>query len=277
MTKQKILVPIDFSGCSIKALEVAINLAKGIDATITIMNACQKPAAYTDASVTAYSRDLMREAEVNAKDAFKSVEASLGALRDVEHQFQVKHAFPKDAIISHAQAGNTDLIVMGTTGASGLKGILYGSNTHSVIKNVQCPVLAVPEASSVTSFENIVMAGDYQETPGKDTFDMLSKIAKASGSEIHVLHVSEEPVIQSGETDEAQKLDRYFKNIKHSFHFKLDQHVDDGINDYIDEHNIDLLVIVPKKHKLLERIFKASVTKKMAYHSKIPLLVLHEN
>ncbi len=276
MIQRKIIVPIDFSGCSIKALEIAAKLAIKINARLIIMNACQKPVAYADASLTAYSRDLIKEAEGNAKRAFLSVKEAIKELADLEYTFEVKHAFAQDAIISLTLMENIDLIVMGTTGASGFKGILLGSNTYTVAKNIKCPILAIPESAETGNFfKNIVLAGDYENTASKDTFEMLNEIAIASNAEVHVLHVSEDPVIQSDETKEAQKLDRYLKRTKHSFHFKLNKHVDEGINEYIEENSIDLLTLVVKKHSLLDRIFKASTTKKMAYHSKVPLLILH--
>ncbi len=278
MTQKKILVPIDFSDCSIKALEVAVQLAKKTNAKLIIMNACQKPVAYADASVIAYSRDLIREAEGKAKRAFENIEKTLPSLQDIEHTFSVKHAFPLDAINSLALLESVDLIVMGTTGAGRLKGILMGSNTYKVAKNVKCPVLAIPESAEPEKFfKNIVLAGDYRNTASKDTFEILIDLARISSAEIHVLHISETAEILPGETEEAQKLDRYFKNLRHSFHFKIDKHVDEGINEYIEENNIDLLTLVAKKHNLFDRIFKGSTTKKMAYHSKTPLLILHSN
>jgi len=257
---------------------MAAQLAKKINASLIILNACQNPVAYADTTVTADYKGSIRDAKSNAKKAFESVKESIAALRDIKYTFQVKYAFAQDAIISLTLMEHIDLIVMGTTGASGFKGILLGSNTYSVTKNVKCPVLAIPEAAVTGKFfKNIVLAGDYQNTASKDTFEILTEIAKASSAEIHVLHVSETPVIKSGETEQAQKLDRYFKGLKHSFHFKLDKHIDEGINEYIEENSIDLLTLVAKKQSLLDRIFKGSTTRKMAYHSRIPLLILQQD
>lgn len=77
-----------------------------------------------------------------------------------------------------------------------------------------------------------------------------------------MLHVSEVPIIKSEKTSEAQNLDRYFKSFKHSFHSKLDKHVDEGINEYIDENSTNLLTIAARK---------------MANHSKVPLLILPQD
>ncbi|MFT7149053.1 MAG: nucleotide-binding universal stress UspA family protein [Nonlabens sp.] len=276
MTQKKILVPIDFSGCSIKALDVAIRLAKKMNARLIIMNAYQKPVAYTDAGTE--TKNLIKEAKSNAKKAFDRVAESIDDLQEVEHTFVVKHAFPQDVIISLSRMENIDLVVMGTEGASGFKGSLLGSNTYTAIKNVACPILAIPEAAETnTLFRNIVLASDYQNTTSKSTYNLLIEIAKATHAEFHVLHVSEAPIIKSEETAEAQKLDRYFKNFKHSFHFKLDKHIAEGIYEYIDENSANLLTIVAKKHGLLDRIFKSSTTRKMTYHSKVPLLILQQD
>lgn len=276
MIQIKVLVPIDFSGCSIKALEVAAKLAKKINAKLIILNACEKSVAYVDTSATAYSRDLRKEAESNAKSSFESIEKSIEALQEVEHTFTVIHAFAKEAILSLALKEDIELIVMGTTGASGIKGVLFGSNTHAIVKNVVCPVMIIPEeAETGKFFKNIALAGDYQHTASKETFELLIYLAKSLNAQIHVLHVSEIPVIKAGESEEAQKLDRYFKNIQHSFHFKLDSNVDEGLDEYVEDNGIDLLTLVAKKHRLLDRIFKESITKKMTNHSKVPLLILH--
>ncbi|KYG82470.1 universal stress protein [Roseivirga echinicomitans] len=277
MRLKTILVPIDFSGCSVKALRFAIGLAEKTEAKLVIMNACQKPAAYTDANIAAYSKKLIREAELNAIEAFEIIKAAVQGLDDVTHEFRVKHAFPQDAIISATLTENIDLIVMGTIGASGIKGILMGSNTYTVIKNVTCPVLAIPiEASENIEFKKIVLAGDYQQTNSKETYQSLVQIAKVFKAEVHILHVSESTLIKDSEVVEAEKLDGYFKGLKHSFHYIIDKHIDAGLQEYIGQNDIDLLAIVAKSHNLIELIFKGSVTKKMAYHSKTPLLVLHQ-
>lgn len=276
MRINKILTPTDFSGCSINALKVAARLANEWGAKLIITNACQKPVAYSDTSVLSHSRNLIKEAEANANMAFERVLESVTELEGVDYHFEVKHAFPQDAIISQVLMEEIDLVVMGTTGASGFRGILMGSNTYTVAKNVKCPVLAIPEKAATTStFRKIVLAKDYNSTASKDTFAVLIELARIFNAEIHVLHVSEKMTIDPKEAEEAKKLDTYLKGLKHSFHFELDDHIDEGINKYIEEHSIELLTLVAKKHHLLDKIFKGSMTRKMAYHSKVPFLILH--
>lgn len=276
MSQKKILAPIDFSDCSIKALKIAIQIAKTIDAQLIIMNACQNRQTFGNISRVEYAKDFIAGSEADIRKAYSELEETLLELRNVEHDFIIKHAYAQDAIITMTLTNEIYLIVMGTTGASGFKGILFGSNTNTVIRNVKCPVLSIPEkASDNWRFRKIALAGDYQNTSSMSTFKVLMDLAEILDSEVHILHVSDTAVIDPNEAEEAKKLKRYFKKIPHSFHFKLDAHIDDGINKYVEENAIDLLAMVSKKHHLLDRIFKGSMTQRMAFHSKTPLLILH--
>ena len=276
MSQKKILAPIDFSECSIKALKIAIQLAKLSKARLIIMNACQNRQTFGNISRVEYAKDFIEGSEADTRKAYQELEKSLPELQDIEHDFVIKHAYAQDAIITMTLTNEIYLIVMGTTGASGFKGILFGSNTNTVIKNVKCPVLAIPEqASDDWKFRKIALAGDYQNTSPLPTFKVLIDLAEALNAEIHVLHISDSVAIDPEEAEEARKFHRYFKKIPHSFHFKLDAHIDDGIDKYVAGNNIELLAMVSKKRHLLDRILKGSMTQRMAYHSKTPLLILH--
>lgn len=67
-----------------------------------------------------------------------------------------------------------------------------------------------------------------------------------------------------------------FKNLKHGFYMIKDDEVDEGIEDFLEDHPSDLLAMVARKRNLFERIFKASHTRKMSYETEIPLLVLQD-
>jgi hypothetical protein len=50
----------------------------------------------------------------------------------------------------------------------------------------------------------------------------------------------------------------------------------DATNSFTSDHNIDLIVTVPRKHSFLMGLYKTSHTKKLAYHSHIPVAAIHE-
>jgi hypothetical protein len=66
------------------------------------------------------------------------------------------------------------------------------------------------------------------------------------------------------------------RDIKAEFHSIEADEITDGINWFIDRSKLDWLVVIPKKHKLLEKIFRRSHTTELVYHTHIPVLCIHE-
>ena len=132
MPQKQILAPIDFSECSIKALKIAIRLAKTFDAHLTIMNACQNRQTFGHISRVDYAKDFIEGSEADMRSEWDKLEKSLTALQNIKYNFIIKHAYAQDAIITMTITDNIYLVVMGTTGASGFKGILFGSKMPGI-------------------------------------------------------------------------------------------------------------------------------------------------
>lgn len=139
-----ILVPIDSSELSKKAVQTAAGMAKQFGSKITLFHAAPSEVWHMYAESVAYSgqyletfRDEMkRNAERLLSDAAKTT--SVAVATDYVHSDN-----PADAIVSAAKRLNCDLIVMASHGHKGLKGILLGSETHKVLTHTDLPVLVV--------------------------------------------------------------------------------------------------------------------------------------
>jgi nucleotide-binding universal stress UspA family protein len=276
MTTKTILVPIDFKKPSLKGLELATMLAQKINARIFIMHALQNQEISPKSGSSTDSEDVIKKAEKDAYDEFELLKKSMNSLHEVEHTFVVLHAFAQEGIISMTNSQTIDLIVMGTKASNRLKGILIGNNTFSITKNVKCPVLAVPDgADTKRLFKNIGLAGDYKETASKNAFEIMLNIATAFNSHIHVVHMSEIPSFNPTETEEAKKLDRYLHGLNHRFVFKLNKDLDEGLNEFIGENEIDLLTLVNKRKDSLDHIFQLNSIEKRTNLAKVPFLILN--
>jgi hypothetical protein len=62
-----------------------------------------------------------------------------------------------------------------------------------------------------------------------------------------------------------------------SYHFSHDENFIEGVNHFVDEQQIDLVITVPKEHHFFAQLFSSSHTKKLAFHSNVPILVLSKN
>ena len=136
---KSILVPIDFSKISQKALEYAVPLAKQFEAKITLLHAIEPLPYPVDLTYVPMGEGFPikpLENELNAL-AKNTIEAQL--LKEVI--VRVGTAF--EVITNIARECEADLIVITTHGHTGLKHVFMGSTAERVVRHAACPVLVV--------------------------------------------------------------------------------------------------------------------------------------
>ncbi len=135
-----ILAPLDFSSPSLDAVEYAIQLAKGLGATLTLMHVLEPVVYDLDCGLG------MIEQEARKRDSWNR---QLMELRDVITSFglpadlEISGGLPSDAILACALRHHSDLIVMGTHGRRGVSAERFGSVADAVLRRANCPVLTV--------------------------------------------------------------------------------------------------------------------------------------
>jgi nucleotide-binding universal stress UspA family protein len=67
-----------------------------------------------------------------------------------------------------------------------------------------------------------------------------------------------------------------FDGLDTRFHFIEHENVQDAMNDFIEQNQMDMLIMIPKRHSFFESLFRKSQTKEMLYQSHIPILALHQ-
>jgi nucleotide-binding universal stress UspA family protein len=141
LSLRRILVPIDWSELSQRALDLAAHLAREHAAELFLLYVVPLPALMYGPPPESYSNHLLEE---------------LRRLRPgdpkVRVQYLVAEGAPDLAILSAARGSQCDLIVMGTHGRTGLKRLLLGSVAEDVIRKAPCPVLAVKTEVSSRPF-----------------------------------------------------------------------------------------------------------------------------
>ena len=141
---KKILVPIDFSDCSKKALQYALPLAKQHGAVITLLYVAPTPSyavgEYGAIDISAFESD-MRAAGERDLAAFAAREVPGKVPADTA----VRTGTPASQIVALAKSVAADLIVISTHGRTGLKYVFLGSVVEHVVRYAPCPVLIVRE------------------------------------------------------------------------------------------------------------------------------------
>ena len=166
-----------------------------------------------------------------------------------------------------------DLIVMGTKGATGLKETFLGSTTGSVMSNTTVPVLGIPAEAEFRAVRNIGFTTQYKDKDN-DAIREAIIIAKKYDARIHCLYIkSNEDPIDIEERIAEWKM--FYKEDNIEFHNFIDDDKEQAILEFIEDHFIDLLIMRTHKRGFFEGLFHRSLTKKMAYHTNVPLLVFH--
>ncbi|MBA2614101.1 MAG: universal stress protein [Bacteroidetes bacterium] len=272
-----ILVPTDFSEISKNATEYACEIAKLMQAKIVLFHTYHLPLVTTDAMIMAPASDELEQYAVKGLLKLKKeIEKKHGKSLQIEYHAIL--GFAVDEITLYAKEHRIDLIVMGMQGAGYLSEKLLGSITTALIKEANCPVFAIDQRVKFKVPKKIVLACDYLETKNKTILQPLKQIVNLFKSHLYVLNVIDEfafaPSIPDAVSDLAS-LEDSLSGVDHSLHYLRDKNVVDGINTFISERNMDMVVMIPRKHSILKSIFQEPNTKRMAFHTNIPLLAIH--
>ena len=197
-----ILAPVDFSSLSALGLRYAGALARCAGARITVLfaNPFLPPPYFTPARAAELERQFregVREAETQLR-AF--TEASLGA-ETARASLKIVEALPVDAINAAAQAGEADLIVMGTHGRSGVNRFMLGSVTERVLRESRIPVLTVRgDGTRPEKLRSILVPVDSSRA-ALAALETAQELAKCTGAELTELRVDE-----PGAEDAAERI-----------------------------------------------------------------------
>ncbi|MBL6445602.1 universal stress protein [Fulvivirga sp. 29W222] len=273
MGHKKILVPVDFSKCSKNALKYAIHIGKRMPADLQLMHAFSVPVTHGEMGAISIVNTLVTGIEEDLESDFAKLTEEVPELAEVNYETVIKHNSVVDAFIAQSKQFQPDMVIMGTKGAHGIDEVVLGTNAFAVTKNSKVPVLVIPETAGYRPLKKIALASDYKDVH-VGLFDPLLDLNKVFGAEIHIVHISKEKNLTAEETEEAKKMQRYLKDVPHHYHLLQTDNIEDGLNGYCHEHDIDLLTLIPRKHQLFEVLMRGRQSKKIIFHTEIPVLTL---
>ena len=277
---KKILFPTDFSPAADHAFVYALKLAQKTGASITTIHCYELP-AFKGSHLPHTIRKVYESMNL---EEFENYKDNIPHLRQMAEQFGLQN-IPLDHVLKEGEATynilklakkeNVDMVVMGTTGATGLKEIFVGSVAAEIMENAPCPVLAIPkEATFDGKLDRIAFATDYK-TEEKTALNWLRNWPAIDGADIFCVHVDLEHT-----EDLAHKMDRFSADFKgyEKLHFEVIDHSDfeKAITAFLGEKEIDMLAMVSHRRRFLKELFQYSFTKAMAYHLSTPILAIPE-
>ena len=198
-----IVVATDFSKCANNAMTYALELSIRIKAKIRVVHVVYPNQGIDNSIYNAFWIDdylALRNKDMKSwiakfkkKPAFKEVQ--------VEKHCEVGFTVP--TIATFAEDHKADLIIIGTTGSTGLTTNLLGSVASGVISSVKIPVLAIPKDSSYDGAYDIAMATDMRIHLNQRSKDMLRILSEGTTTPLHLIHIIDKPGVMPDNSKEG--------------------------------------------------------------------------
>jgi nucleotide-binding universal stress UspA family protein len=258
------IIPVDFSEPSLNAVRYAAAMLSG------------KP----DTHVILYHMFEDEEESGSAGQYLESLKNEL-LQKGVNNNIECVKEYGKDLIdclVRLAYQKNAELIVMGISEKGEWKQLVGSSRAIKMAEQNICPVMIVPPVAAYTGIKNVALASDFKNVDSVTPVLAIKTILEMFSSRLHILNVDNEHYVSL--TDEYQaekgKLIAMFAQFKPEFYFLGINDFYEAVEQFCNDRNIDLLIVIPKNHTFTDRLFGHHHTKKLAFQSSVPILAAHE-
>jgi nucleotide-binding universal stress UspA family protein len=258
-----VIVPVDFSQASLHAAKYAAQLLVGhYGVNMILYHGYSKP------EEAAYATEMLGHLKTEL------FEKNIVAMEVLVHE----EADFIDGLERTARHRKADLVIMGITGKSAIAQVFFGSNTLKMAERKVCPVIIVPESAEFKSVKNVMLTSDFKNTLTSTPSVPIKNFLDAFKPQLHIVNVNNEHYISLEENYEAEKgeLKKMFEDYNPEFYFMRLFDVDEAINLFAETRNIDLIMVIQKNHSFIGKLLNGSRTKTLSYHSKMPIMIMHE-
>jgi len=276
---KNILLPTDFSDNAFGAIRYAISLFKDEKCTFYILNTYIPVIFDTAYLMSMPGMDAMEDVykETSLKGLAKTKVKIEKEFSDNQSKFHLISSFNslQSGILETVEEKSIDLVVMGTQGATGAAGVLFGSNTVHVLSNLNCPLIAVPSEYTFKGINEILFPTDYGLQFTEKHLFWMNHLASKFKAKINILHV----YFYGYELDKEQIkqkeiLYNFLGKAKKEFIRMDNVDVVKGIEKFQKENPVDLLMLVHNKRSFFDNLFFKPVVKHIGFHLKNPMLVI---
>lgn len=270
---RQIIVAIDFSKCSIHALEYAIQLSNTLKTGITMV---WVDAARTDESVLGPS-DTNRKEITNSFDQL--IEKYSSSLNQGEISYKIRKGKVHIEVANQAKYSDAMMVIAGTHGVTGFEEFWIGSNAYRIVTYAPCPVITIRTSYPFNpSIDTIVVPVDSTlETRQKIPFS--TKLAKYFNARIHVLSLYTTTIkaVRNRVDNYSKQVTKYLdeENVEYILEAVNAENVTNATIEYSKKVNGDVIAIMTEQETTTANLFLGAYAQQMVNHSPIPVLSIH--
>ncbi len=272
-----IIAAVDFSDSSLNAARYAVDFAHSLNARVMLFHVSKLPlyapslpltgsqplATFNDATDQLFIQGEYLLKRGNYKVQVDTIVKSGDFIIELENYAHIVKPYA---------------IIMGGVGTTAAEKILFGSNALLAIKKLTCPIVIVPAGISFKNINKIAIACDMTAIYESVHTDIIKKLVKDLHALLYIVYVNTEKDLRISheKADSSEILKEELAELAPEFHFLHHENLQQGLADFSKQHNVDLLIIIPKKHKGLENLVFKSHSKQTILHAHLPIMSIRE-
>lgn len=287
---RRILVPVDYSLHAENAAFYALNIASVMKSEITLLN------VYLDPNLNPFSHletftfasnleQITTEVEEKTDQWLKTLAGKLKErikerkIKGVEIRYDLAKDNVLSGIMEYVRIYEPGLVVMGTRGTKREGMWSFGSTTAKAIERLKIPVLAIPkgfDARERRGPARIVFITGFDDAD-YGSLSRLATFALPFHAQIYCLHIAETPE----KKDEAnmQHMRKFIaENLRGAeieCFLRECQDLQMCLEDFVKERSIDMIAVTTPHRNLFTKLYHPGLTRKVLFHTEVPLLVFH--
>lgn len=272
---KRILVPCDFSSPARQAYKFAVDIASRNGGEVLVMNTIAIPVLFeTTFGVQPYPLDLLQsqQLETNAREAFERMKQEYN-IPGAKVSFHLVQDYLLSGIRDFIDNKQVDLVVMGTSGSSGIEEFFIGSNTEKVVRFAKVPVIAVPAAATIPMKVKRILFPNTVELNQPRLAEAVRQLQTFFDATVDILYINTPgkfKVDQHAYADvEAFARHYRFENFSVNVRNAPDERT--GIMHFVQEENCDMLAMATHGRQGLAHLFVGSIAESVVNKVDCPI------
>lgn len=269
------LVPVDFSRAALNAAEYAMQMAHSMEsATLKLLSVLPPMGIGSDGSPINEDEKVRLHA---ANQMLEALQVQLFEIAPVPIEIKVAFGEFLPELRACLSTESYDYVVMGIASASAIEEKMLGSSAIDVAQESHIPVVIVGEQMRFQPIKKVAVAVELNNVANNVAGLQIKNILDSFKAELHFVHANEDISLQltTHEQSEKQQLLAMFESYQPQFaQVHMHQFVD-AINTFLHQHEINMVLVMPRKHNIWQKFFGTNHTRQLAFHSVAPVAALH--
>lgn len=268
-----ILVATDFSPAARNAANYAADMAQACNANLLVLHVYQMPLLFLQVPLPVTIDEMIKDAQKEMDHIQKELTNRTGGKIAIETKIRMGsfHAELKKV----CERIEPSYVVMGSQGTTAAEHLFFGSQTVYAMEHLTWPLITVPPGIAFSSVKKIALACDFNKTLDEVPLGEIKALVNDFNAELFILNVCKGGEFNPDNIFDTGLLSKMLAPLTPNLRYITSTDTDKAIMDFVDSNNIDLLIMLPRRHCLIDRLIHKSHSKQLILHSHPPVMAIH--